>query len=110
VEAVEPQSLESRESGRGTAHYQEYRLAEGASPKTVNLEVGTLHAILRRHRVWAEIQQDIRMLPTLDDVSYALAPCEEVALLSACLKKSPKSAEVGNAAVPETFEKKWLLR
>ena len=45
------------------SHYQHARLAEGASPKTVNLEVGTLRAILRRHRVWADIQQDVRMLP-----------------------------------------------
>src|SRR5580700_6396486 len=32
--------------------YQQVRMAEGAAPKTINLEVGTLRAILRRHRVW----------------------------------------------------------
>jgi len=66
------------------SRYQHARLAEGASPKTVNLEVGTLRAILRRHRVWAEIQQDVRMLPTLDDVGRAISDDEEAALLSAC--------------------------
>jgi len=66
--------------------YQHSRLDAGASPKTVNLEVGTLRAILRRHRVWAEIQQDIRMLPVRDDVGHSLTSEEEAALLSACLR------------------------
>src|SRR5450755_2203142 len=71
---------------KDVSRYQLSRLAEGASPKTVNLEVGTLRAILRRHRVWGEIQQDVRMLPTTDDVGHALAADEEAALLSACLQ------------------------
>ncbi len=71
---------------RDVSRYQQTRLAEGASPKTINLEVGTLRAILRRHRVWAEIQQDVRMLPTLDDIGHALSLEEEAALLTACLK------------------------
>ena len=32
------------------------------SPKTINLEVGTIRAILRRHRLWANLQPDVRML------------------------------------------------
>ncbi|MGA7560974.1 MAG: site-specific integrase [Terriglobales bacterium] len=76
---------------KDVSRYQHARLAEGASPKTVNLEVGTLRAILRRHRVWAEIQQDIRMLPTLDDVGRAISAEEELALLSACLKSRSRS-------------------
>ena len=35
------------------ADYQKSGLKAGASPKTINLEVGTLRAILRRHRMWA---------------------------------------------------------
>jgi integrase len=71
---------------KDVSRYQHSRLGEGASPKTVNLEVGTLRAILRRHRVWAEIQIDVRMLPTLDDVGQAISLEEEAALLDACLK------------------------
>ena len=71
---------------RDVSRYQQVRLAEGAAPKTINLEVGTLRAILRRHRVWAEIQQDVRMLPTQDDVGRAINPEEETALLTACLQ------------------------
>lgn len=71
---------------KDVSKYQHTRIAEGASSKTINLEVGTLRAILRRYRIWAEIQQDIRMLPTIDDVGRALTAEEEVALLSACLQ------------------------
>ncbi len=76
---------------KDVSRYQHARLAEGASPKTVNLEVGTLRAILRRHRVWAEIQQDVRMLPTVDDVGRAIDDDEEAALLLACRKSRSRS-------------------
>jgi integrase len=71
---------------KDVSRYQQARLGEDASPKTINLEIGTLRAMLRRHRVWAEIQLDVRMLPTLDDVGHAINPEEEAALLSACHK------------------------
>jgi len=45
------------------AYYQKSRLKAGASPKTVNLEVGTIRAILRRHRLWAHMQPDVKMMP-----------------------------------------------
>src|SRR5262249_26746319 len=51
--------------GKDISEYQEQRLAKrvdggkGASPKTVNLEIGTLRAILRRYRLWANIQPDV---------------------------------------------------
>lgn len=71
---------------KDVSRYQQARLAEGAAAKTINLEVGTLRAILRRHRVWAEIQQDIRMLPAPDDVGHSITPEEESALVAACLQ------------------------
>jgi integrase len=73
------------------SRYQHSRISEKAAPKTINLEVGTLRSILRRNRVWAEIQQDVRMLPTLDDTGHALTPEEESALLSGCLKSRSRS-------------------
>src|SRR6266850_4929066 len=68
------------------AEYQRARLGENASPKTINLEVGTIRAILRRNKVWAEIQQDVRMLPTRDDIGKALSGKEEEVLLQSCLE------------------------
>jgi integrase len=68
------------------SRYQQERLGEQASPKTINLEVGTIRAILRRNRVWANIQQDVRMLPVRDDVGRAIGPEEEARIKAACLK------------------------
>jgi integrase len=71
---------------KDVSRYQQIRLKEKASPKTINLEVGTLRAMLRRQRVWAEIQLDVRMLPVRDDVGHALTQEEGAVLVTACLK------------------------
>jgi integrase len=73
------------------ASYQRQRLKEFASPKTVNLEVGTIRAILRRNKQWANIQQDVRMLLTRDDVGRAISPDEEQRIKVACLKSRSRS-------------------
>lgn len=79
-------------SAADISKYQQKRLAEGASPKTVNLEVATLRAILRRWNVWAFIQRDVRMLPVDDEnCGHALTPQEESALLQACLESRSRS-------------------
>ena len=71
--------------------YQQQRLREKASPKTVNLEVGTIRAILRRHRLWANLQPDVRMLPTSDDVGKALSIEDEKRLLDGCAESRSRS-------------------
>lgn len=73
------------------AKYQQKRLTDKASPKTINLELGTLRAILRRNKCWADIQQDVRMLPVRDDVGRALTIDEEVSLLTACRQSRSRS-------------------
>jgi hypothetical protein len=57
---------------RDIARYQQMRLDEEASPRTVNLEVGTLRAILKRSGQWARLQPEVRMLPTRDDIGRAI--------------------------------------
>lgn len=42
------------------SRYQKKRLEEGASPKTVNLEVGTIRAMLKRHGQWARLQAEVK--------------------------------------------------
>ena len=66
------------------SEYQKERTAAGASPKTVNLEVGTARAILRRHGLWAALQPHTRMLTVNDDVGVCLTPSQETSLLDAC--------------------------
>lgn len=73
------------------AHYQALRLEQGAAPKTVNLEVGTLRAILRKNRLWAAIQPDVRMLRVRDDIGQAISRDEEAALLEACRASRSRS-------------------
>ncbi len=76
---------------RDLARYQQKRIGEGASPKTVNLEIGTLRAILKRFGQWARVQPDVKMLATRDDIGRAITPEEESALLVACGKSRSRS-------------------
>lgn len=69
------------------ASFQRIRLKAGASPKTVNLEVGTLRAILRRHRLWADMQPDVKMMTVRESPGKALSDDEESALLDAARKR-----------------------
>jgi hypothetical protein len=48
------------------------RVDDDASPKTVNLEIGTLRAILKRSGQWARLQPDVKMLATRDDIGRAI--------------------------------------
>ena len=73
------------------AQYQRHRLDEGASPKTINLEIGTLRAMLRRHRLWAQIQPDVKFLPVNDNVGKALNRDEEQRLLQICGESRSRS-------------------
>lgn len=73
------------------ARYQQKRLEGGASPKTVNLEIGTLRAILKRFGHWARLQPQVKMLATRDDIGRAISQEEESALLQACGKSRSRS-------------------
>jgi integrase len=73
------------------ARYQRKRLKEEASPKTVNLEIGTLRAIWKRSGQWARLQPKVNMLATRDDIGRAINPEEEAALLQACGKSRSRS-------------------
>jgi integrase len=73
------------------SRYQAGRLEVGASPKTINLEIGTLRAVLRRNRLWFAIQPDVRMLRASDDVGRAITREEEAALLAACQSSRSRS-------------------
>src|ERR1700730_7697437 len=64
---------------------------QASLPKTINLEVGTLRAILRKNRLWAAIQPDVRMLRDREDIGRAISREEEVALLEACSSSRSRS-------------------
>jgi integrase len=66
------------------AQYQTKRIESEASPKAVNLEIGTLRAILKRSGHWARLQPEVKMLATRDDIGRAVPPEEESVLPQAC--------------------------
>lgn len=69
---------------RDITKYQAGRLAEGASNRTINIEVGLLRQIMRRSGAWARIQADVTMLPERQDVGQALTAEQERMLLVEC--------------------------
>ena len=67
------------------ARYQRQRLLEGASPKSINLEVGTLRALLRHHDLWSEqLRRDVCALKVRDDHGVALSMDEQRRLTETC--------------------------
>jgi integrase len=77
--------------GDDVAQYQASRQQDRAAPKTINLEVGTLRAVLRKNRLWFAIQQDVRMLRVVEDCGRAISREEEDALLKASQSSRSRS-------------------
>ncbi len=74
------------------AKYQARRRDDGAANKTIiNNEVGTLRAILRRHRLWAQAAPDVRMLAARDHIGRAISISDEKKLLAACAASRSRS-------------------
>lgn len=73
------------------AKYQMQRKADGVSSRTINMEVGTLRAILRKQRLWADLQPDVKMLRARSDIGRALSRDEETRLLNACKASRSRS-------------------
>jgi integrase len=73
------------------SRYQQQRLRDEAAPKTINLEVGTIRAILRRHRLWANLQPDVRMLAVSEEHGKALPVADEKKLLDGCADSRSRS-------------------
>ncbi len=76
------------------SRYQSSRKKTEASHRTINMEIGTLRAVLRKHRLWANIQPDVRMLREREDVGRALSEDEQHRLLAACKKSRSRSLSV----------------
>lgn len=75
--------------GEEVADLQKRRLAEGLSNRQVNGEVATLRSILKRHKLWAAIADDIRMLKDDPKPGRAFTPDEEEERLLEAAAQSP---------------------
>lgn len=73
--------------------YQSKRQNEGASNRTINMEVGTLRMILKHNRLWGKLleQGEVKMLPERKDIGRALTRDEEGRLLKACQQSASHS-------------------
>jgi integrase len=66
------------------ASYQARRKAEKASARTLNKELQVLRQILKRHKLWANLQGDVKFEREHNDVGKALSREQEENLLAAC--------------------------
>ncbi len=64
--------------------YQASRKADGASARTLNKELQVMRQILKRHKLWANLQGDVKFEQELDNIGKALTSDEETKLLAAC--------------------------
>jgi integrase len=69
---------------RKIASYQAKRKTEQASARTLNKELQVLRQVLKRHKLWANLQGDVKFEREHDDVGRALNDDEEKNLLDAC--------------------------
>jgi len=83
------------------AQYQSRRRLEGASPRSVNLEVETLRALLRHCDLWTHaLRRDVRPLKVRDDHGHALTAEEEQRLIATCrASRSPSLLAVFTLAM-----------
>ena len=66
------------------ASYQAKRKAEKASARTLNKELQVLRMILKRYKLWANLQGDVKFERESDEIGKALSREDEARLLEAC--------------------------
>lgn len=66
------------------ASYQARRKAEDASSRTLNKELQVLRQVLKRYKMWANLQGEVKFERESNHVGRALVDEEEASLLSAC--------------------------
>ena len=69
---------------RGVAAYQAKRKAAGASARTLNKELQVLRMVLRRHKLWSNLQGEVRFEREPAGIGKALTREEEAGLLKEC--------------------------
>jgi integrase len=89
------------------ASYQAKRKAEKASARTLNKELQVLRMILKRHKLWANLQGDVKFEREQDEVGKALSREDEARLLEAC-KANPLLDTVVTLDLNTALRKKEL--
>jgi integrase len=76
------------------AVYQARRKGAGASARTLNKELQVLRQILKRHKLWAHVQGDVKFEREHSDVGKALTREDQKKLLKACASNALLNAVV----------------
>jgi integrase len=76
------------------AAYQARRKKEAASARTLNKELQVLRQVLKRHKLWAHLQGDVKFEREHCDIGKALTRQEEKKLLKACASNAMLNAVV----------------
>ncbi len=71
-------------SADAVASYQAKRKKAGASARTINKELQVLRQIMKRHKLWANLQGDVKFEREHSDIGKALSREDEKNLLAAC--------------------------
>jgi integrase len=90
--------------------YQKARLAEGAAPRTVNIEQGLFRAIMRRFGAWARIQHEVSILPEQGDIGRKISAEEEALLLHECSNSRSRGLFPFVTLAIETGARKNVIR
>jgi hypothetical protein len=76
------------------ASYQARRKKAGASARTINKELQVLRQILKRYKLWGNLQGDVKFEREYSDIGKALTREEEKKLLKACAPNALLNAVV----------------
>jgi integrase len=68
------------------ASYQAARKARGASARTLNKELQVLRQILKRYKLWGNLQGDVRFERESEGIGKAMSEEQEQDLVAACVK------------------------
>jgi integrase len=91
--------------------YQKQRTAEGAAPRTINIEVGFLRSVMAS--LWGRLQDDddrLRMLPEPESIGHKLPAEEEVLLLTECSRSRSRVLYPFVTLAIETGARKNVVR
>jgi integrase len=78
-------------SAEHVSKYQRSGLKNGASGRTINIEISLLRLILRKHKLWQNIADDVRMLKENKDIGRELNDDELHRLLTAAKGSASRS-------------------
>jgi integrase len=73
------------------SRYQRARLKEKASERSVNIEVSLVRLVMRKHKLWMNLVDDVRMLKERKDIGRALSSDEQYRLLTAAKASASRS-------------------